>query len=147
MAVFKLDLTPPPKVLRSFGLIGLAAFPALALLASLRWLAFAALPDAAVDPTAIILLTLGLYCGIFAFAAPSALRPLFVFMSLAGYPIGLVVSYLAMGIIFYGIITPIAILFKIMGRDAMNRRFDPQASSYWVRRKPPVSLKRYFRQF
>ncbi|MFQ5411213.1 MAG: SxtJ family membrane protein [Phycisphaerae bacterium] len=147
MAVFSLDLNPPAKVLRSFGLIGLVAFPALAALAWRRWLAFAPLPDAAVAPTALSLLGLGVYCGLFSFAAPTALRPLFVIMSLVGYPIGLVVSYAAMGLIFYLIITPIAFIFRLIGRDALNRRFDPSMASYWIRRRPPASMKRYFRQF
>jgi hypothetical protein len=38
-------------------------------------------------------------------------------------------------------------LFKIIGRDAMHRKFDPSAETYWIKRRPPESVKRYFRQF
>ena len=147
MALIHLDLNPPPKVLRAFGLIGLVAFPLLGLLARYQWVIFAALPVAAVKPTAYVLFGLGGYSGLFSLIAPKALRPLYVGMSVVGYPIGLVVSYVMMGAMYYLIITPVALAFKIIGRDALNRRFDPDAPTYWARRKPPANMKRYFRQF
>ena len=48
-----------------------------------------------------------------------------------------VVSPVVLGVIFYGMFTPIAWVMRWAGRDAMKRRFEPDARSYWVERDPP----------
>lgn len=47
-----------------------------------------------------------------------------------------VVSPLALGLIFFGMFTPVGIAMRLAGRDAMQRRFEPQARSYWIERDP-----------
>jgi hypothetical protein len=48
-----------------------------------------------------------------------------------------VVSPVVLGLMFYGIFTPVGVVMRLAGRDAMKRRFEPQAPSYWVKRDPP----------
>jgi hypothetical protein len=48
-----------------------------------------------------------------------------------------VVSPVVLGVIFYGMFTPIAWAMRRAGRDAMKRRFEPAARTYWVERDPP----------
>lgn len=48
-----------------------------------------------------------------------------------------VVSPLILGAIFYGVFTPVGVAMRAFGRDAMNRRFIPEARSYWIDRRPP----------
>jgi hypothetical protein len=48
-----------------------------------------------------------------------------------------VVSPLVLGLIFFGLFTPVGMAMRAFGRDAMKRRFEPQAPSYWVKRDPP----------
>jgi len=48
-----------------------------------------------------------------------------------------VVSPIALGIMFFCVLTPTAVLIRMTGRDAMKRRFDPAASTYWIERDPP----------
>jgi hypothetical protein len=48
-----------------------------------------------------------------------------------------VVSPIVLGVIFYGIFTPVAWAMRWAGRDAMKRRFEPAAHTYWVERDPP----------
>ena len=48
-----------------------------------------------------------------------------------------VVSPVVLGVIFYGMFTPIAWGMRRAGRDAMHRRFEPAARTYWVERDPP----------
>jgi hypothetical protein len=52
-----------------------------------------------------------------------------------------------LAMVYYGIFTPIGLGLRLMGRDPLRRRFDPQARSYWVDRRAPADVKRYFRQF
>ena len=48
-----------------------------------------------------------------------------------------VVSPIILGVMFYGLFTPIAWVMRRAGRDAMKRRLEPAARTYWVERDPP----------
>ena len=48
-----------------------------------------------------------------------------------------IVSPIVLGVIFYGIFAPTAWVMRLAGRDAMKRRFEPAARTYWVERDPP----------
>jgi hypothetical protein len=54
-----------------------------------------------------------------------------------GELLGRVVSPIVLGAIFFGVFTPVGWVMRLAGRDAMCRRFDPAAASYWVKRDPP----------
>lgn len=47
------------------------------------------------------------------------------------------VNPIALGAIYYLVITPIGLLMRRSGRDTMSRRADPAAASYWIVREPP----------
>ena len=42
-----------------------------------------------------------------------------------------------MGILFYFIFTPIALLLKIKKKDLLKLKFQPDIHSYWIERLPP----------
>ena len=48
-----------------------------------------------------------------------------------------IVSPIVLGLIFFGVITPFAVVMRIAGRDALARRFDPAQKTYWIERDPP----------
>ena len=48
-----------------------------------------------------------------------------------------VVSPVVLGLIFFGLFTPVAMLMRAFGRDVLNRRYEAELPSYWVRRDPP----------
>lgn len=48
-----------------------------------------------------------------------------------------VVSPLILGLIYFGLFTPVAMVMRLAGRDALSRRFEAAAPTYWVRREPP----------
>jgi hypothetical protein len=52
-----------------------------------------------------------------------------------------------MGTLFYLLITPVGIFFKITGRDTMKRSFEPEAASYWIPVERQRSRESYFKQF
>ncbi len=54
-----------------------------------------------------------------------------------GVLIGKVVSPVALGILFYGVITPIGALVRLAGKDPLRLKRDAGASSYWIPRQPP----------
>lgn len=48
-----------------------------------------------------------------------------------GILLGMIISPIIMGLIFFGIITPYAILMRISGRDALRLR-NSENKSYWI---------------
>jgi len=48
-----------------------------------------------------------------------------------------VVSPVVMGVIFFAVFTPVGIVMRLAGRDALARRYEPDSPSYWKRRDPP----------
>jgi len=90
------------------------------------------------------LAVLGRLAGIF---RPDWLRPVYVALMFVTFPIGWLVSHLALGILYYGVITPVGLVFRLLGRDPMTRRLDPKADTYWEPHRPDQGLARYLRQF
>ena len=48
-----------------------------------------------------------------------------------------IVSPVVMGVIFFGVFTPVALVMRLAGRDALAMRLDKTLPTYWVRRDPP----------
>ena len=48
-----------------------------------------------------------------------------------------VVSPVVLGVIFYGVFTPVGFVMRMARRDTMKRKFEPTAPTYWIRRSPP----------
>jgi hypothetical protein len=48
-----------------------------------------------------------------------------------------IVSPIVLGILFYGVVTPMGAVMRLMGKDPMRRKFDRDAASYWIDRRPP----------
>lgn len=79
--------------------------------------------------------------------APIIFRWIFVIWMVLAYPIGWVVSQIALALMFYGIITPVALLFRLTGRDRL-RRFKPaNTKTYWIAKQMPSDVRRYFQQY
>ena len=79
---------------------------------------------------------------------PKLLTPVYwIWMKLA-HLLGWVNTRLLLGIIFFVIITPMAVVMKVFGRDALNRKIDKDVDSYWIPRPPIASIKEHCeRQF
>lgn len=139
MGLIQLDLNPPPAKLRQFGAI--APVMLLVIGGVLRW-RFGL-------PVAVLA---GLFAaGILVFLAsrvsPKLVRPVYAGLILLGFPIGWTVSHLVMFLFFFGIITPLGLVFRLLGRDALHRRWDREQESYWTEHPPCDNVERYFRQF
>jgi ABC-type Fe3+ transport system permease subunit len=48
-----------------------------------------------------------------------------------------VISPVVMGLIYFAVFTPSAIVMRLAGRDALDRSYDAAAPTYWKRRDPP----------
>ncbi len=74
-------------------------------------------------------------------------RYIYITLMAVTLPIGLTVSLVLMSVFYYGLITPLGIVFRLMGRDVLCRRFDPEAKSYWIDHEQTQKPERYFHQF
>ena len=54
-----------------------------------------------------------------------------------GLLLGKIVSPIALGILFYGVVTPIGLVMRLTGKDPLRLKLDPGAASYWIPREPP----------
>ena len=111
---------------RSFGVTFVVVFALLAVLGWWRAWSWAAWPAGLALLTLVVTLT-----------RPTLLHPLNrQWMRLAEL-LHRIVSPIVLGAIFYGMFTPVAAFMRIIGRDAMRRRFEPAARTYWIERTPP----------
>jgi Saxitoxin biosynthesis operon protein SxtJ len=97
--------------------------------------------------TAIILAVVAVVGGVLGLAWPRGIKPIFIGWMALAFPIGWVISRLILGILFYGLFTPVAWIFRLMGRDAMALKPQPQAATYWLPKEHDVDKARYFNQF
>jgi hypothetical protein len=80
---------------------------------------------------ALIFLTLGIIDSRF-------LTPLNILWFKFGLLLGKLVSPLVMGIIFFFVVTPIAMLMRIFNKDLLNLRYNDK-NSYWIKKNEPKS--------
>jgi len=71
------------------------------------------------------------------FAAPKILRPLNWLWYQIGTMLGKVVSPVVLGIIFFCILTPVSLLTRMFGRDALRLKKVVSSNTHWINRDPP----------
>jgi hypothetical protein len=76
---------------------------------------------------------------------PPLIRPIFVGLILLTYPIGWVVSHVLLGLIFYGIVTPIGIILRVTGHDPLQINA-PLGNSLWKSPTGKTDPASYLRQ-
>lgn len=76
---------------------------------------------------------------------PVLIRPIFVGLILLTFPIGWVVSHLLLGLIFYGVVTPIGLILRISGHDPLQLK-NPIGNSVWKTSVGKTDATRYLRQ-
>jgi hypothetical protein len=82
-------------------------------------------------------LTLAVAFLVVAWLRPALLGPLNRVWTRLGLLLHAVVSPLVMGVVFYGVVAPMGLCMRLLGKDPLRRRLDPAAASYWIERRPP----------
>ena len=133
-----LPLRPTPRALRQFAgawLVFFLAFGAHQYLVRKH-------PSAG-----LVLMALAMVIGLLGLIKPSAVRWLFVGWMVLAFPIGWAISLLMLLLMFYCIITPVALLFRIRGRDLLCRKHVPARATFWLPKHMPQDVRSYFRQY
>jgi hypothetical protein len=133
-----IPLHPTTRVLRQFSAAWLVFL-----------LAFGAHQHLARGHRAIGLAVMGLalVVGVAGLIKPAIVRWLFVGSMVLAFPIGWVVSQIMLSLMFYVVLTPVALIFRLCGRDMLQRKPAPERASYWLPKESPRNLRRYFRQY
>ena len=125
------------KYLRKFGLGG---FVITGLLGTLFFLKGKTIPN-------YIFWGLSSYSLLFALVFPKGLLPFYKIMTLFGLVLGWINTRIILSVMFYLVFTPIAVFFRIIGRDGLRLKKDKNAKSYWTDRGEIPKKESYEHQF
>jgi hypothetical protein len=96
---------------------------------------------------ATVFTVLAVTIGPLGLAWPRVIKPVFIGWMALAYPIGWTVSRIVLGIIFYGLFTPVAWIFRFIGRDELALKSQRTAPTYWRLKPGAVEQSQYLRQF
>ena len=139
MFLAEINWHPTRKELRTFAIVALIA----AILVALLLYQFKGVGI----PWGAVIISLGAAILLSSFISPRFTRVIYLGLILATRPIGLLMSFLLLTIFYFGLLTPLALVFRLIGRDTLNRKFDPDTDSYWITHRKPDNLDRYYNQF
>ncbi len=78
---------------------------------------------------------------------PRWLAPVYTATMVVTFPISWTISLLLLALLFYGLVTPLALAFRILGRDPLSRKLSSDQASYWQTKPQATDSRRYFRQY
>lgn len=133
-----LPLNPTPKALRQFAGAWLVFF--LALGAFQYW-------GKSRPQLGLALAAMAVAIGIAGLVRPALVRWIFVSWMVLVFPIGWVVSLLALLLMYYLVLTPVAVFMRLRGRDLLNRKPMPGRTTFWAAKETPRDVRSYFRQY
>ena len=68
---------------------------------------------------------------------PAVLHPLNLVWLRFGLLLHKVVNPVVMALLFYGTVLPTGLIMRLMGKDLLRLKRQPDADSYWIARQPP----------
>lgn len=68
---------------------------------------------------------------------PIWLHPLNRLWTKLGLLLGRVVSPVVTGIVFFLVVTPIGLIYRLLKKDPLSLASKPESSTYWIARQPP----------
>ncbi len=78
---------------------------------------------------------------------PSFVTPIYLLVHWITRPIAWLVTQLCLLVVFVGIVCPIAMIFRLTGRDALDRTIEPTRESYWQTKNTPQHWRRYLQRW
>lgn len=128
---------PDARELRRFAVAMLIGFSVLGLLSAWR--------AGGITTASIVLWSVGVVLAVAAFV-PGLGRVAYLVVYLPTSIIGYVISHVLLTLMFFIVITPLAIILKLMGKDLLQQRRQKQISQ-WVPVKGAKTEDSYYRQF
>jgi len=138
LGLIRIDPNPSRRQLALFGLAWLVLFGVIGAIV---------LRATGATRAASVLWTLAAVVPAVGWVRPPVMRIAYLALSYASYPVALGISHGVLAMIYYLVLTPVGLIMRLVGYDPMNRRFDPEADTYWSPRQETEDVDRYFRQF
>ena len=134
MNLIELNCKPTDRQLRQFAIMGAIVLPLLGWITGLS------------IPVIGLLAAVGLLTAVCGLVVPQTVRPIFLALVIAATPIGMVIGELAMLVVYFGVFLPIGLIFRLLNRDALQMKIDPNAKTYWQAKRQPNGAASYYRQ-
>ena len=134
MTLFVTELNPDDRRLRQFAVL-------LALL--LTVLAIVLTGNSAAITLAIVMALMLLVVG---FADVSKLRIPYRCWMIVTAPLRWFTGEVVLLIVYFVVITPMALMLRVVHRDALQLRPQPDTETYWTPRSPSRDVRQYYRQ-
>ena len=129
---------PSPRVLRQFAVLWLICFPALGA-SQYFWHGRPVL--------GLTLAGIGMVLGVPGIIRPAWLRWVFVAAMVVTFPLGWLISLTVLAALYFLVLTPVALFFRLRGRDLLGRKPAPEQTTFWEPKRTPLDLRSYFRQY
>jgi hypothetical protein len=139
MSLIEINWHPKRKELRTFAMIALIAS---LLIASLLYM----LKGVRIQ-WVVIIVAAGFGIFLSSFVSLKLTRIIYLGLIFVTFPIGWAISMILLTAFYFLLLVPLGFIFRLLGRDPLNRRFDPNTKSYWLARQEPDVLDRYFHQY
>ncbi|WP_165223248.1 SxtJ family membrane protein [Aquisphaera insulae] len=133
-----IQFRPDARTLRQFAGLWLVCFGGLA-----AWEGFGRGHTTAATALGILALAVGVP----GLLRPQVLRPIYVGWMVLAFPIGWTISQIILAVMYYGLFTPIGLIFRLIGRDSLHRARRPGQATYWAPKATPTDPRRYLKQF
>jgi hypothetical protein len=78
---------------------------------------------------------------------PPVRRPVFLGWSYLTSPIGWIIGTGLMCVVYYGVVMPVGLTLRFLGRDPLTKGPVSGMTTYWIERPEPPGPDRYFKQF
>lgn len=96
--------------------------------------------------TCLLLVTLAFVVGPVGIAKPQAVRPLYITLMVIAFPLGWTMSKIVLGLLFFGIFTPLGLFFRLKARDPLHLRSAVGKETCWTNKPMPKDVRQYFNQ-
>ena len=95
-----------------------------------------------------VLMWIGIALVVLGTIAPLLLRPIYRLWMLIAVSLGFVMTRVILTLFYYLVLTPVGLLFRLIGRDALHRKLDRNgSSSYWIEKEYPITDRSRFENF
>jgi saxitoxin biosynthesis operon SxtJ-like protein len=90
---------------------------------------------------------LALVVGLAGLTRPEWVRLIYIGWMVLAFPIGWTVSQVILLLMYFGLFTPIGLVFRLIDRDPLQRARRPGIESYWTPKPAAAGVRSYFKQF
>lgn len=143
MPFVKLNWKPTPKQLRQFGVVFLTGFLAIGLVKYFWPFSRFITRD---ETFGLVMILIGVIGGGIALTGTKLALPLYYLWMGVAFVMGNIMSRVIMVLIYYGVVTPLGLAARLVGRDRLQLK-KTKTDSYWQDISLPKEPEKYERQF